>query len=120
MHKCERACQSRAYICTQYLALFLSFNLQYCLKCKHYDNEILCLICKSIRKQTKLTEHEYHNKDQEKYHFLNMRNLCRYAQFSQAQSQILILTFILIQSIYYHLEIGLYNLAEMFEISLNH
>ena len=28
--------------------------------------------------------------DQEKYHFRNMCNLCRYAQFSQAQSHILI------------------------------
>ena len=26
--------------------------------------------------------------DQEKYHFLNMCNLCRYARFSQAQSHI--------------------------------
>ena len=26
--------------------------------------------------------------DQEKYHFLNVCNLCRYAWFSQAQSQI--------------------------------
>ena len=25
--------------------------------------------------------------DQEKYHFLNMCNLCRYAQFLQAQTQ---------------------------------
>ena len=28
------------------------------------------------------------NSDQEKYHFLNMCDVCRYAQFLQAQSQI--------------------------------
>ena len=31
------------------------------------------------------------NSDQEKYYFLNMCNLCRYAQFSQAQSHIMLL-----------------------------
>ena len=31
------------------------------------------------------------NSDQEKYHLLNMCNLCRYAQFLQAQSYITII-----------------------------
>ena len=44
-------------------------------------------IHKSTRKQAKFTEHDILSTDQEKYHFLNMCNLCRYAWFLQAQSQ---------------------------------
>ena len=47
------------HICTQNFALFLNFNLQYLLKYKIYDNEMLMLIHKSIRKQRKFTELEY-------------------------------------------------------------
>ena len=50
-----------------------------------------CPVNKLIRKQIKFTECFILNRGQEKYQFLNMCNLCRYAQFSQAQSHIIIL-----------------------------
>ena len=48
------------HICTQNLALFLNFNLQYLLKYKCYCNEIFMPYLQTIRKQRKFTEHEYH------------------------------------------------------------
>ena len=50
-----------------------------------------CSVDKLIRKQIKFTVCFYLkiNRDQEKYQFLNMCNLCRYAQFLQAQSHII-------------------------------
>ena len=39
MNKCDWACKI-GHICTQNLALFLNFNLQYLLQFISYDNEI--------------------------------------------------------------------------------
>ena len=47
------------HICTQNFALFLNFNLQYLLKYKSYDNEILMPYSRSVKKQGKFTELEY-------------------------------------------------------------
>ena len=41
--------------------------------------------------------------NQEKYYFLNMCNLCRYARFSQAQSRLYLLSLLLMCSKTYHL-----------------
>ena len=50
--------------------------------------KFLCCIDTSIRKQIKFIECVYHKSDLEKYDFLNMCNLCKYTQFSQAQLHI--------------------------------
>ena len=52
--------------------------------------KFLCRIHKSIRKQRnfKFTELEYLKHRSRKVTFLNLGFLCRYARFSQAQSQI--------------------------------
>ena len=76
----------------QSLALFLNFNLQYLLKYGRYDNEIFVLYLQINKKAKSLQYINIVNTNQEKYHFRNMCNLYRYAQFSQAQSQLLLLS----------------------------
>ena len=48
--------------------------------------KFLCYIEKSFRKQISFQNVFIMYSDQEKYNFLNMCDLCRYARFSQAQS----------------------------------
>ena len=73
-------------IYTQNLALFLNFNLQYLLKDKCYDNEVLMSYSQINKKVKQCTAHDYLKHKPRKALFLDMCNLCRYAWFSQAQS----------------------------------
>ena len=73
-------------ICTQKVAIFLNFNLRYLLKYKSYDNEIFVPYSQINKKAKTVYSLNILSTDEEKHHFLNMCNLCRYTQFSQAQS----------------------------------
>ena len=77
------------HICTQNLALFLNFNLQYLLMYESYDNNIFMPYLQINKKTENLQNINIISINQEKYHFLSMCNLCRYARFSQAQSHML-------------------------------
>ena len=78
------------HICTQNLALFLDFNLQYLMMFTSYDNEIFMPSSHINKKASKVyrTWKSYTQTKKSTIFWACMCNLCRYAWFSQAQAQL--------------------------------
>ena len=88
VHICDWACKNRAYLHTKFglifeLQLAISFEVQMLWQWNLYVLFInQCESTESLQNMNNVCT------GQEKYYFLNMCNLCRYARFSQAQSHI--------------------------------
>ena len=86
---CDWACENRAYLHTKSYLIFelqltISFEVQ-----KLWPWNFIAIFINQYKCKESSQNMNILSADQEKYHFLNMCNLCRYARFSQAQSHIL-------------------------------
>ena len=81
--KCDRACKNKVYLHTKFGLIF-----ELLLKYKHCNNDIYMPYSQINKKADSLQNMNTISTVQEKCRFLNMCNLCRYARFLQAWSQI--------------------------------